>query len=134
MRHEEKFPLWWSVKLPENLKPKTANTYHFLVHMHKKKTLPIYGGKEYEEYYISTEYQHDKVLVEIDYLKTDSYRVYNNCMGVYVDYKTLSGARLAAHRCIQKCLQSELKIDDVTLSYIYSFPNKTVYKGQLYKR
>jgi len=134
MRNEEKFPLWWSVKLPENLKPNSANTYHFLVHMHKKKTLTVYGGKEYEEYFISTEYRYDEVLVEIDYLETDSYRVYDNCMGVYVDYKTLSAARSAAHRCMQKYFQTELKTDDVTLSYIYSFPNKIVYKGQIFKR
>ena len=132
MKKAEKFESWWSVRLPEELKSNSSNSYYLIVHMYKKKTLPVYGGKEYEEYYINTECRYDDILIEIDYLNKNSYRVYDNCQGVYVDYKTLSGARSAAHRFILNYLRTVLKTDDITLSYFYTYPNRTVYKGPKY--
>ena len=129
MKKGEQFPLWWPVKLPEDLKPDETNSYHFLVSVHRKKTLPVYGEKTYEEYYINTGFRYNEVLIEIDYHDKNLYRMYDNCTGVYYDYKTLSGARSAAHRCMQNYLKAHLDANDVSFSYIYSYPNKAIYKG-----
>lgn len=132
MRKGEQFPLWWPVKLPEDIKPDTTNSYHFLVSIHRKNTLPVYGGKAYEEYYIGTGFRHDEVLIEIDYLDKNLYRLYDNFTGIYYDYKTLSGARSAANRYMRNNLKAQLGVKDVTFSYIYSYPNRMVYKGSKY--
>lgn len=132
MKKGKQFPLWWPVRLPEDIKPDASNSYDLLVHVHRKRTLSVYGGKMYEEYYVGTGFRYDDVLVEIDFLDNNSYRVYDNCTGVYFNYRTLSGARSAAHRCMLNYLKVQLCASDVTLSYIYSYPHRTVYKGSKY--